>query len=70
MASKILFRRDQEANWQSTDPVLSQGELALSIDINKFKIGDGTTAWSNLTYILGDWDYIINIGEIAICTYQ
>ena len=60
MASKILFRRDSETNWSNTDPVLSQGELALSLDINQFKIGDGTSNWGTLNYVVGDWDYIVN----------
>jgi len=60
MASKIQFRRDVTANWNNSDPVLSQGEIGINLDTNKFKIGDGTSTWSNLTYILGDWDHIVN----------
>jgi hypothetical protein len=61
MASKIQFRRDVTANWDNSDPVLSQGEIGINLDINKFKIGDGTTNWSSLVYIYGDWDHIVNI---------
>ena len=60
MASKIQFRRDVTANWANSDPVLSQGEIGINLDTNKFKIGDGTSTWSNLTYVLGDWDHIVN----------
>lgn len=41
---------DTEANWQASDPVLNAGELAVSSDKNKIKIGDGTKKWSELSY--------------------
>lgn len=50
MAIQIQFRRDTAADWTSNNPVLAQGELGLELDTSKFKIGDGTTAWSSLAY--------------------
>lgn len=55
MAQRIQFRRDTAANWASVDPVLAQGELGLIISDDPaehglFKIGDGSTAWSGLSY--------------------
>ena len=50
MATRIQIRRDTEANWSSNDPVLASGELALSTDVDKIKIGDSSTAWSGLSY--------------------
>ena len=44
-------RRDTAANWTSADPTLLGGELGFETDTNKIKIGDGTTAWSSLSYI-------------------
>jgi hypothetical protein len=51
MAVKIQVRRGTESQWESEDPVLSQGELAYTTDEKKLKIGDGTTLWSELPYI-------------------
>lgn len=51
MAIKIQIRRDVEANWISVDPVLAEGELGLSTDISKLKVGDGVSLWSELDYI-------------------
>lgn len=51
VAVKVQFRRDTAANWTSNNPVLSAGELGLETNTSRFKIGDGTTAWSSLTYI-------------------
>lgn len=44
-------RRDTAANWTSADPTLLSGEIGWETDTNKIKIGDGTTAWSSLSYI-------------------
>lgn len=52
MATKILLRRDTSADWESNDPVLSQGEFGYETDTAKFKIGDGNTAWTSLDYIV------------------
>ena len=48
MAVKLQFRRDTAANWESTNPILSQGELGLDLTNERFKIGDGVTAWNSL----------------------
>lgn len=50
MAIKIQFRRGTAAQWTSSNPTLDAGELGLETDTQKFKIGDGTTAWSGLSY--------------------
>jgi hypothetical protein len=54
MSSKILFRRDTAANWTSANPVLDQGEMGLEYDTNKFKVGNGVTAWTSLAYASGE----------------
>lgn len=46
----ILLRNDTAANWTSENPVLSKGEVGIEIDTSKFKIGDGTKDWSQLSY--------------------
>jgi WD40 repeat protein len=50
MAVKIQFRRDTATNWESVNPILSQGELGLDTTNNRFKLGDGATAWNSLAY--------------------
>jgi hypothetical protein len=51
MASKIQIRRDTLANWTSNNPVLSSGETAFVLDENKFKVGNGSSAFINLPYL-------------------
>ena len=50
MAIQIQLRRDTATQWTALNPTLAQGELAVETDTRKFKIGDGVTAWSSLTY--------------------
>lgn len=53
MAFRIQIRRDTAANWASVDPILAEGELGIDLDEDKFKIGDGVTVWSGLSFIAG-----------------
>ena len=48
--TKIQLRRDTAANWTSTNPTLGAGELGFETDTLKFKIGNGSSAWTALTY--------------------
>jgi hypothetical protein len=56
MATKIQIRRDTAANWETTNPVLSQGEPGLEIDTGKVKYGNGTSDWRTLAY---DNDFVV-----------
>ena len=63
-AMRVQVRRDTLANWNSVNPVLSQGECAWVIGTNDFKIGDGIHAWLELDYLkLGE---IPNNGTLTI----
>ena len=50
MAVQIQLRRDTAANWTSANPTLAAGEFAIETDTDKYKIGDGSTAWTSLSY--------------------
>lgn len=52
--TKIIQRHDTAANWTSINPVLAAGEMGVETDTNKFKFGDGVTAWSGLAYAAGE----------------
>ena len=43
-------RRDTAANWTTANPTLLNGELGYETDTGKWKIGDGSTAWTALGY--------------------
>jgi hypothetical protein len=46
----IQLRRDTAANWSTNNPILAKGEMGFEYDTGLFKIGDGVTAWSGLSY--------------------
>lgn len=47
----IQFRRGTEAEWIEKNPLLREGEPALSIDKDKIKVGDGIHHWLDLDYL-------------------
>ena len=64
MATQIQLRRDTAANWTANNPTLAAGEFAWESDTNRFKIGDGTTAWTSLAYASdGDTAGITFVGD-------
>jgi len=48
---RIQLRRDTAAAWTAANPVLLAGELGLESNTGKLKVGNGSSAWSALTYI-------------------
>lgn len=50
MASNIQLRRGTAAEWTATNPILADGEIGLETDTLSFKLGDGVTNWSTLSY--------------------
>lgn len=48
--TQIKLRRDTSAAFASSNPVLGNGEPAYETDTKKLKIGDGTTAYTQLPY--------------------
>lgn len=52
MAFSIQLRRDTSSAWGLANPILLNGEPGFENDTNKLKIGDGTTAWNSLPYIV------------------
>lgn len=71
----IQFRHDTVKNWETTNPILLEGEIGVVIGLNeigdgledetqKVKIGDGIHAWNDLNWWYGSQglpgnDYIL-----------
>jgi hypothetical protein len=51
--TRFKLRTDTAANWTTSNPVLLLGEAGFESDTRKFKLGDGTTAWTSLLYVQG-----------------
>lgn len=46
----IKLRRGTAAQWTSSNPILSDGEVGLETDTRKFKVGNGSGQWTSLQY--------------------
>ena len=57
MATRMQQRRGTAAQWSSADPILAAGEIGFETDTGKFKIGDGTSVWSSLSYFTDSQDF-------------
>lgn len=51
--SQIQLRTDTEANWNSNNPVLAEGEIAISYNKRDLKAGTGAN-WKNTTYMIAN----------------
>jgi hypothetical protein len=50
VVTQIQVRRGTASSWTSANPTLAAGEWGFETDTGKVKIGDGTTAWTALSY--------------------
>jgi hypothetical protein len=54
MVVQIQHRRDTSTNWTTADPTLAAGEWGYETNTGKYKIGNGTSLWSALPYVITD----------------
>lgn len=70
----IQFRRGTENEWIEKNPLLREGEPALSIDLDMIKVGDGIHRWSELPYLTGgeasDYLSLYNLPSINSITLR
>jgi len=57
MATRMQQRRGTAAQWTDADPILAAGEIGFETDTGKFKIGNGTSEWSALSYFTDSQDF-------------
>lgn len=50
--ARIRLRCDTAANWTASNPVLLNGEVGIETDTRNFKVGNGVSAWSALSYYI------------------
>ena len=63
MATRIQVRRGTNTQWNTTDPILNEGEFGYSTTDSQFKIGDGTTIWSLLDYVPSETSLGSSLGD-------
>ena len=50
----VQIRRGTTSQWSQSTKILKVGELGIDTTLNRLKIGNGTSLWSNLPFIIGD----------------
>jgi len=63
MAVRIQVRRGTTSEWNTANPTLFEGEFGYNTTLDKFKVGDGTTAWSSLEYVPTSDDLSTSLGD-------
>ena len=59
---QLQQRYDTSGNFTSANPTLLSGEIGWESDTKKYKIGDGSTAWTSLAYPSGAGGYTAGTG--------
>ena len=63
MATRIQVRRGTGAAWTTSNPTLDIGEFGYNTTTAQLKIGDGTTLWNDLDYIVNDASLTTGLGS-------
>lgn len=63
MATRMQQRRGTAAQWTAANPTLAAGEIGFETDTNKFKVGNGSSAWSSLAYFV-DASVVFDSSEV------
>jgi len=58
---QITVRKDTNDNWVANNPILAAGEIGYIIEDKQFFVGDGTTAYQDLT----DANYIVHWNDFV-----
>ena len=66
MAVQIQIRRGTASLWTSTNPTVAAGEFGYETDTGKLKIGDGSTAWTSLSYWVPTTVTIADLADTTI----
>lgn len=47
----IQLKRGTRSQWETANPILEPGEAGFETDTASLKVGDGVTAWNDLSYV-------------------
>ena len=64
--TRFQLRGDTRANWISVNPILAKNEPAIETDTNRFKIGNGVSTYSQLSYgrNTGEYASVYNVTSL------
>lgn len=64
LKTRIRHAVKTESDWTSSNPVLMLGEIAYNSDNDKYKVGNGTSTWSQLSYKIPVTKSNIGLGNV------
>lgn len=68
MATKMLQRRGDAAEWAALNPILEDGEIGYERDTKVIKIGDGVTHWNDMAVAYIPTSKINAAGDLLVGT--
>jgi len=63
MATRIQVRRGTTSEWNTADPILNEGEIGYNSTLGQIKVGDGSSLWSELDYIVSSSSLDTSLGS-------
>jgi hypothetical protein len=63
MATRIQVRRGTTSQWNTANPTLEEGEIGYNTTLGQMKIGDGTSVWADLDYIVNSASLDTSLGS-------
>jgi hypothetical protein len=63
MATRIQVRRGTTSQWNTANPTLEEGEIGYNSTLGQMKIGDGSTSWGSLDYLVSDGSLDTSLGN-------
>jgi hypothetical protein len=63
MATRIQMRRGTTSEWNSANPTLNEGEIGYNSTLSQIKVGDGSSLWSELDYIVSSGSLDTSLGN-------
>jgi len=68
--SIVKVKRATAARWSSVNPVLAAGEFGYETDTRKLKLGDGTSSWTQLSYLQAEGSSGSSDGSATVPTFR
>lgn len=63
---RLQHRRGTASQWVSVNPVLAAGEMGFETDTQRMKVGNGTQAWTALSYSARTFDVNVLDNTVAL----
>jgi hypothetical protein len=68
MATRIQVRRGSTSDWNTANPILNEGEIGYNITLGAIKVGDGSSVWADLEYLVDAASLSTSLGSYVLDT--